>query len=223
MLRALRNVAICLFFILGCGYTATADTVGYKFHITTSFIQSCPQPHLGQCGNAEDGFGVMEVINTGSSDFTGDILFEGNLRGQSYNLDFFGSLASHTQVFFAVGQVGTFSESRPFDLSIFGQVTDGTSTEDINLFVSDGDIHSGVFQLSSCDAAFTDSYVLSFGSPTGCDNGLGFARSQAHGNFQFFEAPSTTPPTATPEPGTILLLSGPLLGLMCYRRQSLRR
>src|ERR1700724_410340 len=61
-------------------------------------------------------------------------------------------------------------------LEIRGTVSSGNSSQNVDLFVNDADIHclsidGQCGRPSPCDAIFSDSYVLQGGSPTGCDNG----------------------------------------------------
>jgi hypothetical protein len=58
-------------------------------------------------------------------------------------------------------------------LEIKGTVSAGDSSQSVDLFVNDAQIHSGVTRTSPCDHISSDSYVLQGGSPTGCDNESG--------------------------------------------------
>jgi hypothetical protein len=102
-------------------------------------------------------------------------------------------------------------------LEILGTVTNGVNTENIDLKVHDGDIHSGIFRTSPCDGISTDAYVLQGGSPTGCDNGDDFEVTQANGSYSFTERA-----TVVPEPSYVVwgAIGIPFIVLYSRRRRA---
>ncbi|HZR31907.1 MAG TPA: hypothetical protein VFA76_08655 [Terriglobales bacterium] len=73
-------------------------------------------------------------------------------------------------------------------LEIKGTVSQGDAVKNIDLFITDSQIHSGAPRSSPCDEILSDSYVLQGGSPSGCDNEPGdpsFEVTQSHGQYSF--------------------------------------
>ncbi len=194
--------------------------VGYAFTITTAYATSDPFPYRLDNAFTEGDTGYFQLANTGSTSFSGVIgdiarsAFAGDLSFRSAQL----VLAPGQTVSVAIpddasdtgGFNGPAYDQRPgVEITLQGSVSDGRTSDTVNLMVADSAIHSGIARNDSRGLT-SDSYVLQGGDPWGFDTGDAFELSQASGVY--------TVSQPLPEPGPI----GPVmvgLGALLLRRR----
>jgi len=195
--------------------TYGALPTGYEFDITTSYSFSAPADLAAGMPVGAPDTGYLQVLNAGLTSFTGSLSLSGVTPSSA---SFVQSIASIT---LAPGQhislslndessnQGGYIPTSPGNpqsgaqLSMVGNVTDGTDTEPVFLQVFDGDIHSGVPR--SANGTSSDSYVIQGGDPFGGDTGDAFETTQAPGHFVFLEQ---GPSNGVPDAGSSLALLG---------------
>jgi hypothetical protein len=218
-MRFLLSLAAILLMLLPG--TGSAAPVGYAISIVTAYALSDPFPNRIDGAFIEPDTGYLQITDTGNTTFVGSVgtvavsVFAGDLSFTATGI----ILAPGNSISIAMpddsSDVGGFNgpvfQARPgVEIWLRGFVSDGTSTEAVNLSVADADIHSGTIRVAP-SGLMTDSFVLQGGDPWGFDSGDAFELSQAQGKFAFQQA--------APEPGVLLLLTFPIGLLVSLRRR----
>lgn len=210
MIRRVGWLAVILVALAGI---ASADVaVGYLFDVTTSYYDPGYVVGDGTFSNLGGTTGFLVVQDAGHSSFGGTITMSGSSPGTGAFIDpfsgYFGPDSGGLHTFIATSNGGAQGGFGPQGilLTISGVVSLGSLSEQVDLTVSDSQIHSGVPRVSPCDGLTTDAFVLQGGSPSGCENPLSFESSQAPGTFQFAEMGPGYPTVYTPEPECPALL-----------------
>jgi hypothetical protein len=214
------------------GRSAKADPVGYKLDITTLYMSSNPANLIGggSVGGLVSDTGFFQVKNNGISTFTGtigDVAVAEAFGDQSFSKS---GVTLHPGEFVTVGigidqdssDIGGFNgdpgmTQNGVQMFLNGTVSNGVSSESVNLSIFDKDVHSGVPRTNPFGAT-TDAYVLQGGDPTGQDTGDPYETSQAAGQAEFFEAGPVVPEGSS----LVMLAFGglPLLvGLKRFRKR----
>lgn len=203
---------------------AHALQIGYALTITTAYANGDPFPDRIDDNFAEPDDGFFQVMNTGTTSFTGVVgtiavsSFAGDLSWQSGTL----TLAPNQSISVAIpddsSAVGGFNGPYYFyrpgvEIILTGVVSDATGSESVALLVADRDIHSGVYRVDPFGLA-SDSFVLQGGDPWGFNNGTEFALSQAYGSYTFSQE--------VPEPGLPFLPVLAIIGRLASGRRGRR-
>jgi hypothetical protein len=230
--RTLQGVAALSLVTLTHGALPT----GYEFDITTSYSFSAPSDLAAGMPVGGPDTGYLQVLNAGSTSFTGSLSLSGITPGLA---SFVQSIPSIT---LAPGQHISLSLNEESSnqggyipngsgpqsgaqFTMHGDVSDGTDTESVLLQVFDGDIHSGVSRdVHASPSALggnpllSDSYVLQGGDPFGGDTGDAFETTQANGHFVFAEA---GPSNGVPDVGsTVALLGLAVVGMATLKKRA---
>jgi hypothetical protein len=211
MLKILRFIVI-----LVCASPAIvqAHPVGYSLTVSTAYAVADPFPDRIDSAFVEPGTGYFQIQNSGSTVFTGTIgdiaisAFAGDLSFRSALLTLAPGQSVSVAIPFNSANVGGFNGEaylyRPgVEITLDGEVSDGSSADAVSLLVADRDIHSGVWRTDQYTLT-SDSFVLQGGDPWGFDTGVEYATSLASGTYVFAQS--------APEPGSLAILTTAVIG-----------
>lgn len=199
---------------------ARADVVGYTIDVTTNYAFGCPVALINGCSAGPDS-GYFTVTNNGTTTFNGTV---SDVAVSNFGGDFTyttGALTLNPGDSLSIG-IGSESSNVGGFNAPYGTLQPGVQinlngnfngVENVILSLNDADIHSGVPRTNPYGVV-VDSYVLQGGDPYGNDTGDGFETTQAPGQFEFSEAPLTTP-----EPGSIAFVGAGISALFVALRR----